>query len=207
MAHMSAAPRATASSAFSVVPSPKLSADWSSSSMDERRRLTHSTRVPPPTISTAERSEADSPAPLSAAVTGASRRSTRGATRPSNVSRVSPTLKSVSSMRHSTLSRASGTPVGDSVFLAFSAAAASLSMAFLLAVGSMPVLLRNCSAAQTQMASSKSRPPRLRSEALLSMRSWPFFMPAMDTVVLEWPMSMNMACDACSASNSLAAER
>ncbi len=63
-----------------------------------------------------------------ACLMGPSRRSSRGCTRFSNSPNERVTFRSVSSIRHSTAMDASDTPAGDSVFLAFSAAASSFSL-------------------------------------------------------------------------------
>ena len=156
-----AAPRATASSAFIVVDrvsTPKISFSLF---------LTNPMRVLPPTISTELKSLAASPASASAFFNGPSRRASKGAHIASYSSAFSMIWKSKSSMRHSRLIDASFTPVGLRVFLAFSAAATTLTMTLGLSCGFEDSFLEyfstNLSAIHSAIVSSKERPPKSAS--------------------------------------------
>ena len=118
MALWSAQPRDTASSAFMVVERPLLTRVASRSRYLERARLTHATRVAPPTSSTVSRFLASMPDSARARRMGASRRARREAEMSSNFSLEREAPKSYSSTRHSTEILASFTPLGDRVFLA-----------------------------------------------------------------------------------------
>lgn len=120
-------------------------------------------REHPPMISTDARPDGSIDACASAAWMGTVRRSNSGALKALKSSRVRVMVKSRSFIKHSMLICASRTPDGDSVFLAFSHAAASLSLALGLVIGSTPCFSRNALATYWMTQSSKSRPPRLRS--------------------------------------------
>ena len=164
--------------------------------------LTELTRVPPPTISTALSCSFVTPASSSAAAMGGVSRASSGATSSSNLSTLRLIEKSRSSARHSMNMDASVTPAGLSDFFAFSAACCS----FIHGLGepngfSHLYLAANSSPSHLAMAMSNSRPPRLRSNAVLLTVSLPVTKSTTETEYDEWPRSINIVVCGVVASN------
>mmetsp|Transcript_11261 Transcript_11261/g.28353 ORF Transcript_11261/g.28353 Transcript_11261/m.28353 type:complete len:241 (+) Transcript_11261:1074-1796(+) len=174
MAHCSAQPRLTHSSAFWVVERPKLSRDSSRPRTSEIFFLTARTRVDPPMISTAEILSMVSSLSSMARSRGACTRSTSGSMSLLNSSRESWPRRSVSLRRNSTLMLAMPTPSGVRVCLSFSQPLRSLSMALGLPSGSALCFSLNSAAKCLASTMSMSRPPRLGSLAEATMVSLPW---------------------------------
>mmetsp|Transcript_21111 Transcript_21111/g.47627 ORF Transcript_21111/g.47627 Transcript_21111/m.47627 type:complete len:571 (+) Transcript_21111:1110-2822(+) len=192
-----AVPRATASSAFIVVCSPLFIAALLIGSpapmrMSASRSLTKPRRVVPPTISTVAMSAGGRPDSPRACMMGGTIRASSGSDASMKSARVRVRLKSISSMRHSQPIRASETPAGLSVFLAFSAAASSFMRALGFSHGSPPCFALKASLIFRAMITSNSRPPRLRSWAAALTESLPVWNAATVALKVPWPKSRNM---------------
>mmetsp|Transcript_51869 Transcript_51869/g.130219 ORF Transcript_51869/g.130219 Transcript_51869/m.130219 type:complete len:239 (+) Transcript_51869:346-1062(+) len=183
MAHVSAAPRATASAAFMV----KRSVLPVSSAIT---RCTAGTRMDPPTTSTAAMSASAMPEWSIARLMTARRRSKWGLQSSSSVSRVTIMRTSLSSMRHSRLSGACG--LADSVFFTFSQPVSTRIHARVLVRTSILYFSLMASTRCVASAMSRSRPPKLESNSAALTSSVFLVNATTDTVVLAKPTSTNM---------------